>query len=100
MAGAADIDGEPRLRDGVPDMGADEVYQLMATSISNQPAGVAVTWDTAVSAVFRMQFTTNPVDGPWTNTGPVVTSLSARVTAVDTGAGPVARSYKMTHVGP
>ncbi len=78
--GAKDLDGEPRLRNGIADIGADEAWRFEALSLSTSGGGLVMIWDVVSNGTFELQGNVNLPGHVWTNVGVSVTTGAAYVT--------------------
>lgn len=98
--GAVDLDGEPRLRNGRADIGADEAWQFQALTFAPAPGAVEITWDTAGAGTFAVQGSTNLPSHTWSDTGVIVTSVVAYVTTTVAHASIPYEAYRLRRTGP
>lgn len=99
MTGATDMDGQPRISNGRPDMGIDEV-KVAGISLTVAGGAAPSVWDTTVDAKCQLRYCTNLVSATWQDVGTVATATSQRITLIDTNTlGPV-RIYSLKWLRP
>ncbi|HMO52687.1 MAG TPA: hypothetical protein PKE26_10270 [Kiritimatiellia bacterium] len=100
VAGALDVEGEPRLRNGQADIGADEAWQFQALSIARQPGALEITWDTTSAGTFEVQGSMHLPDPSWTDTGVIVTNLVPYATTTLLNASADYEAYRLRRLAP
>ncbi len=95
VANATDLDGEPRLRNGIADIGADEAWRFEAMSMSGSEGSTVIAWDVVSNGVFALQGNANLPGHTWTNVGLSVTSVAPYVTTTWFGASAPFESYRL-----
>jgi hypothetical protein len=98
MSGATDMDGQPRVFNDVPDLGADETF-LRGLAVS-ATSNVLTSWDAVDSAVCRLQYSTNLPMGGWADAGNPVTAASRRIFITDTNPAGDFRAYRLEWTRP
>lgn len=99
-AGALDIDGEPRLRNGRADIGADEVWQFQAMSLLRQSSELNIVWDTISAGTFELQGSDDLLEPHWVNTGVIVTSVVPYATTTLINASAEFEAYRLKKMEP
>ena len=98
MVDATDMDGQPRVFNDRPDLGADETFLCgLTVSVSSN---VLTSWDTVKSAVCHLQYTTNLLAGVWTDAGAPVTAATRRISIADTNEPGTFKAYRLEWTRP
>jgi len=98
MAGATDLDGQPRVFNDRVDMGADETA-IAAVNFAVSGTATSV-WDAVVDAKCRLQYSTNLLSGEWKDAGNTATATSRRITLIDTNLTDAVRLYSLKWLRP